>query len=459
MSVRRSIFVLMLVTLVVPVLVFSVRANQSRQQQTTQQLQTALVTRGTVDVTVTALGTIEASQTVNLTFALPGRIRDVYFQAGDFVQAGEVLARQSDDAQRIALEQAQLALDLATLQRDQLMAGPDEGQLQVAQANIDAAEAALYSIQNAVSAGDLQAAQLSYDAAVQSLTDAQQARATASGGQSDEAYALLDARVGEASFNVETARLQLETLQNSTSGQTGAAYARLQQAQRELERLQAGPTQAEIDRADAQIAQAQLRVDQAQTALDRALLIAPFDGLIAAVNIEQGGIAAPGLPAMVIMDTDPLRLTVQVDEIDVRQIQEGMPATVRLDALPDDAFSAALERIALISSNEGGIVSYDVDVQLAQVSDPRVRVGMTAEATVIVEQREGVLLVPNEYIRLDRTTGRAFVNVLDGDGKLREIEVTLGLQGENSSEITEGLREGDTVAVDLTADDIGLFGG
>jgi len=55
------------------------------------------------------------------------------------------------------------------------------------------------------------------------VTDAQAARATASGGQSEEAYALLDARVGQATFNAEIARLQYEALQNSDPAQIAAA--------------------------------------------------------------------------------------------------------------------------------------------------------------------------------------------------------------------------------------------
>ncbi|MDX2160130.1 MAG: efflux RND transporter periplasmic adaptor subunit [bacterium] len=460
MSIRRSIFVLVLLVLLIPVIAFSVRANRLENQADTsvQQLQTYTVGRGEVEVTVTALGSIEADQTARLSFTTAGRVTDVYFQAGDYVLAGDVLARVQSDSQRIAVEQAQAALDLALIQRDQLLEGPDEGQIAIAQANIDAAEAAVYAVQNAVSPQDIQAAELQYQAAQQALTDAIQARTTA-GGRSEAEYALLDAQVGEATFNAETARLQLENLRSGTQGQTGAAYARLQQAERELERLQVGASQVELDRADAQIAQAELNLEQAQTALARTALTAPFDGYIQAFNIEVGGIAAPGLPAVELTDVEPLNLTISVDEIDVRQIREGMPARVRLDALPDEEFPAVLERIALISTNEDGLVSYDVQVQLDQVDDPRVRVGMTAEAAVVVEARDGVIVVPNLYIRLDRTTNTAFVNVLNAAGQLEEIEVTLGLQGPDASEILAGLREGDVVAVDLAGDSLSLFGG
>jgi multidrug efflux pump subunit AcrA (membrane-fusion protein) len=131
---------------------------------------------------------------------------------------------------------------------------------------------------------------------------------------------------------------------------------------------------------------------------------------------------------------------------------------VQVDALPDVRLAARLERIALVASNENGIVNYDVQVRLDD-SDARVRVGMTAEASVVVESRADVLVVPNQYIRLDRTRNQAFVNLLDADGTLREVEVTLGLQGEDNSEIVAGLNEGDVIAVNLAGDAIPGLGG
>ena len=458
MSVRRTIIVLTLVTLALPAVVFSIRANRPQTDTTDQNLQQYTVTRGDVEVTVTAIGTVEADQVTRLSFTSAGRIVALPFEVGATVQAGDVLAQLNDETQQLAYEQALLALDLARLQKDNLLAGPDEIQITIAEANVDSAQGAINAIFNAVSDEDVRAAELSYQQAQQALEDATQARATASGGQTEEAYALLDARVGQASFNAEIARLQLEELQSGSGPELNAAYSRLAQAERELEQLQAGPTQAELDRADVEITRAQIQVDDAQAALDNLRLVAPFDGIVTAVNLEVGSLAAPGLPVVEIADLDPMRLTVQVDEIDVRQIQEGMPARVRVDALSGVTLEAVLERIALVPISDLGIVNYDVRVRLDN-SDPRVRVGMTAEATAVVESRQNVLVVPNQYIRIDRVLDQAYVNLLEEDGTLREVEITLGLQGQDNSEIVSGLREGDIAAVNLAGDSIGVFGG
>jgi HlyD family secretion protein len=458
MSVRRSLLVMMLVFLLLPAVVFYSRANQGEVQTPAAQLQQYVVTRGDVQVNVTAIGRIEADQVARLSFTGAGQVSELAFEAGDYVLAGEVLAQQENTVQQNAVQQAQLALQMAELQKQKLLTGPDEGQIRIAEANLQAAQSAAAGIASAVSPEEILALELAYQQAQGVLDAATQARATAPGDQPEQAYALLDARVGQASFNLEIARLQLEAARTGSPAASGAAYARVTQAERELERLQSGPTQAEIDRADATIEQRRLELEAAERALERTVLTSPFEGYVSTVSTEIGAVTLPGVAALELTDTNPLRLTVQVDEIDIREIREGMPAMVRLDALSGVELDATLERIDLVATNNAGIVSYDVLVRLDE-TEPRVRVGMTAEAAVVVESRSDVLVVPNQYIRLDRGRNRAYVNLLNADGTLEEIEVTLGLQGQDSSEIVSGLREGDVVAVDLGGDALGLFGG
>lgn len=459
MSVRRSLFVLLLLVMALPVIVFYRRANPPQAMETTRRFQEIEVVRGEIEVSISAVGRIEADQVARPSFLTGGRVIAVPFEVGDVVLAGDVLAEIENEAQQLAYTQAELAVELAEMQKTRLLEGADEGQIRIAQANIDAAQAAMASIAGAVSPDQIRALELAYAQALSAVDAAQQARSTAPGEQPQAAYDLLDARIGQASFNAEIARLQLEQARTGASaGQRSAAAARVQQAQAEMDRLLAGATQVEIDRADALIAQERIRLAQAQTALDRTRITAPFDGVIGAVNLAVGGLAAPGVPVVELIDLDPLRLTVQVDEIDIRQIREGMAARVRVDALPNVELPAILERIALVGENAGGVVSYDVSVRL-DGSDPRVRVGMTAEASVVVESRQNALVAPNAYIRLDRTTGRAFVNVVDAAGKLVEVEVVLGLQGQDRSEILSGVSEGDIIAVDISGDRISPFGG
>ena len=151
-------------------------------------------------------------------------------------------------------------------------------------------------------------------------------------------------------------------------------------------------------------------------------------------------------------------MVVQVDEVDIHKIREGSSAKVKVDALPGVELPATIEAIALVGTNDNGIINYDVHVRL-DANDPRVRAGMTSEASVAVDQKSNVLSVPNEYIRLDRLHDKAYVNVVDKNGHLEETEVTLGLQGDDTSEVISGIEKGDVLAVSLGGDSLAIFGG
>lgn len=457
MSALRSLFVLMFATLLLPILVFAGRASQVATNKPTQNLQLYTVVPGRVEAVVTAIGSIEASEAVHLSFTSPGRIDELMVQQGDYVLAGDILMQQVNEVQQLAYDQASLALEMAELQMEKLLQPVDESRIRVAEAQVNSAWGAYLSIQNSVSDDEIRAAELRYQQAQSALNDASRARTDADADQPEQAYLLLDAQVGQASFNAEIARLQLESLRSGNSRQLNAAYARVVQAQRELDQVKAGPTQAEIDRAEVAIRQAQTQLDQAQTALNRTSIVAPFDGIVSALNVEIGSLVTPGMPVIELTNVSPLHLTVQADEVDIRQLREGMAARVQLDALQSLQIPARVEQIALVGRNEGGIVSYDVKLWLEE-QDPHVRVGMTAEASMIVNERSNVLVIPNSYIRLERGQNRAFVNVLRENQTLEEVEVRLGLQGQDSSEVVSGLREGDVIAVDLSAERFSLLG-
>jgi HlyD family secretion protein len=456
MSVRRSLIVLAFVTMLLPFVVFSARANQSRAASPTQNLQFYIVQKGNLEVAVNATGTIEAQADAKLSFTRSGRVVEILVNPGDYVKAGDLLARQVSDTEKIAVQQAQLSVQLAALQKQNLVKPPDDSSIKIAEANLNSAWGAYTSLQKAVTPEDITAAEVKLEQAEKNIQYAEDERRKYPWGTTD--YQLTDAKVGAATFNKEIVRLQLDSLRNGNKAQLNTAYARVVQAKRELDRVKAGPTQAEIDRADIAIRQAQAQLDQAQMNLNKMTLIAPFEGVVSAVNLEEGALALPGMAVIQLTNVSPLHVTVQVDEVDIRQIREGMAGRVRLDALPGVELGSTLDQIALVGQNDNGIISYDVRVTLKE-NDPRVRVGMTADTSVIVDERKDVLVVPNLYIRLDRQKDKAFVNVMGADGKLKEVEIRLGLRGQDNSEVLAGLQPDDQVAVNLSGDRFSILGG
>jgi RND family efflux transporter MFP subunit len=457
MAVRRSLVLLTLFSLgLLPFLTFGSIAQQIQQESPARNLQLAVVERGDVELTISAIGEVEADEIANLSFTRSGTITELLVDEGDYALAGDVLAHQDNRIERIDYEQALLRLASAELDLQDLQDDPDERDIRVAEANIDRAWGVYSSIDGNITEDDIRAAELRLQQAQDALTSANEARQWAGGDDID--IALLDAEIGQAAFDSEIARLELDDLHTSNQADLNAAYTIVVQRQRELEQLMAGPEQWQFDQAQVRIEDARMDVDQAADNLNLLSVVAPFDGVISGVNIEQGEVVAPGMAALEITKIDPLKLTVEVDEIDIRQVRPGMEAVVELDALDDVDFPATVQQIALVGREEDGIISYDVDLTL-QSDNPRIRVGMTAEASMIVESAADVLIIPNQYIRLDRRTGRAFVDLVDAEGVLTEHEIELGLQGQAVSEVVSGLSEGDTLALDLEGDRFSFFGG
>jgi HlyD family secretion protein len=448
MSVRRSLILLTLVSVLLPVGVFLMSSQQEARQeanriQTREATQTYTVQQGIVLITVPAIGTIRAQQVVDVSFLVSGQVAEIPVHDGDYVEAGTPLIQLKNRAQVIRFDQANLSYETAVRQYQDLTT-VDENDLKVAQANVQSAQGQYSGVANAVSPETVQAAQLQYDQALVAVDGAQKARQNASPTLSDESIALLDAKVGEATFNAEIARLHLEDLQSSNSGELGAAGARINQAQQQLAQVQAGASQFDLDQAQVTIDQAQMQLDQAQLNYDRTILIAPFAGVVSGLNVEVGQRINGGVPLVQIVDVTPMTLKGTIDEVDLRQVSTGMDAQVEMDALPNTLLDASIDQIAPAGTAQNGLVSYDITLNLNTLDD-RIRPGMTAQANIIVQQENNVLIVPNRFVQEDREHGTYSVNILMPDDTLQPRTVTIGLRGDDYTEIKSGLKASEIV--------------
>jgi len=461
MSVRRSLVVLFILILGLPIVIFG-RSNLTTPQDDQiilSNLQLYEIRQGTVAQTVTALGNIEADEVVQLSFLVPGRVEEILIQVNEYVLPGDELVRLENETQQLQYQQALVTLDQALLEYEDLLT-VDEETIRLAEASVDAAFGTYLSAANSVSDEDIRAADLAYEQALAAAEELRLNRDRLGGqfGADSNAYISADARYGEATFQAEIARLQAEELRTASAPQAYAAYSRYLEAQAQLEQTLAGPSQSEIEVAQANITQAENQVERAETAFARTILQTPIEGVVTAMNAEPGALIVPGATVVEVTDISPLGLTVQVDEIDIGLVEVGLPVRVELDGLPDVQFPATVSSVAPLGTPSGGIVSYDVEIAL-DTEDTRVRVGMTAEATIVIEEQADVLVVPNLYIRRERSTDRTFVNVLREDNSLEEVEVTLGMQGRDTSEVISGLEAGDLVAIDLGGGAVDVFAG
>lgn len=173
-------------------------------------------------------------------------------------------------------------------------------------------------------------------------------------------------------------------------------------------------------------------------------LLAPLDGLIIVKNVVPG--QAVTATDVVLVMSDHLIVTTQVDETDIGQISVGQSARINLDAYPKDFVTGKVIRVGFESKTVNNVTIYEVKVLPETVPD-FMRSGMTANVKFTSEVRTKVLLVPAEAVH--REKGKMTVSVPDPAqaGKMIETEIRVGISDGKKMEVLSGLKEGDIVLI------------
>jgi HlyD family secretion protein len=409
---------------------------------------------------VNATGYLAPQSQLNLYFATnaPQPVAEVGVALGQAVQAGQVLARLDDQELKLAVTEAEQALAAASLKLKAIQDPPRAEDIALAEASLRLARNQVYAASLGKTPEEVEQARLNLVMAQNALN---QTYATMDRLVAQNQWAQKNALQSQADRQVEEAQIadqQYHAAQGKPPvGPIASAQAAVERAQADLDKLKGGPTAEDVRIAELQVSQAQAAVDIARHNAAGTQITAPFDGVVAAVNLHVGEPAAAALPAIVLADVSRFHLDVSVDEVDVARVAAGQPVTITLDALPNLTLAATVERIAPSATVNAGVVSYAVRLDLAQ-TEAALRGGMTATAAIVVAQADDVVLVPNWSVARDRNTGQTFVGLLRA-GKIDDVPVVLGLRDELFSEVKQGVSAGDVVAVGTSQDKFQLIGG
>jgi macrolide-specific efflux system membrane fusion protein len=171
-------------------------------------------------------------------------------------------------------------------------------------------------------------------------------------------------------------------------------------------------------------------------------IIAPIRGMVIARNTEPGQTFTAN-DAVFVM-SDQLTVKAQVDETDIALVKLRQPANVTLDAYPEHAFKGEVEAIAYDAKTVSNVTTYEVDVQ-PHNPPAFLRAGMTANVRFHVASKQDALLLPSAAIKV--RDGRNYVLVPGDSSTQVEREVRVGLNDGRTTEIAEGLAEGDKVLI------------
>jgi multidrug efflux pump subunit AcrA (membrane-fusion protein) len=340
-----------------------------------------------------ATGSFAGDEQTDVAPAVGGKVVNVGFDLGSFVQKGQLLVQLDDRDARLRLEQSQAQVEQqqATVKQAEEKLGLKPGQAFDPQRVAEVASARL----------------------ALELANKQQAR-----------------------FDrlIETGDVS-----RSNYDQQKAQRDQLQQ-QLEATITQARQNYAAIQTARAGVAAAQSQVDQARKAISDGRITSPISGYVADRTADPGEFITTSMKIATIVRTNPLRVRIDIPEQAVPSIRTGQTVTVTTSAFPDRTFSG---RIARMSPNVTA-TSRTMTVE-AEVDNPNneLKPGQFATIRIQQPQTEAAVLVPQKAVRTDGNVSRVFVIK---NGRAEQRLVQLGQTEGDLIEIKTGVAADEPVA-------------
>lgn len=364
---------------------------------------------------VVAEAVIEPARRSELRFSAGGTIVEVMVEEGDAVAEGDLLVRFDAMDTALRVQEAELALAHAEAQLAQAKAEPRSEEIAVAETALEVARAVVS--QTLAQRDELLVGGTDVDiAAARAQVAAAQVEQVRAEIQHDQTMECFNVKLPDGSKRKicpalgryeEQARAALhaatdgltaaETALEATEGEAWArlrdaeaavesAVARQEIAQARLDLVSGGSRREDVSAAEARVAQAEASLTAIRAALEDLEIRAPFDGIIARVNVDVGDTAAPGMVVVIVATLDELQVcTTDLTELDVARVSEGQRAMVTVDALPDSQLAGVVVKIGEQALSAQGDVTYPVTIDLDR-DTPGLRWGMTAVVEIGVDE-------------------------------------------------------------------------
>lgn len=455
-----AVSVVAVLALIVIISVFATRKDEA--EVTTVKLEVKPELRQTV----TASGEVRPIRYIKLTSEVPGRIEEIYVNAGDQVTQGKPLVRvdptQLQSSQEAQWAAAQQAINDVQSARN-AVSNAEQG-LVVAESSVASARQQLVSLQTAVDR-----AQVDLNVAQRELK--RNSDLIEAGVASRAEYDAARDRFDQAKIALQTARANLESQRIAVSESMERAN---------LQKIAVKEARTGIKSSEMRASQQQALLRGQSSQRSKATQLSPLTGVVADIPTRVGEYAVAGLsttPLMTIADMSTINVEVNVDETEISNVEVGQQAKVKVDALGDKEIVAVVTQknpLAVSKSDTQGGLSNRVNVQEAKEfkvtvelrdmpDDVRnsLRPGMSATATITTKTKNNVVAVPLEAIvekaapspspaaagaaptpsSSEKPKSVKGVYLLEAN-KVRFIEVTTGITGEADIEITSGVKPG-----------------
>lgn len=333
------------------------------------------VVRGELRSEVLGTGTLEARVHASISPKIAGRIRRIAVDQGDRVSQGSVLV---------------------TLDDDEL-----QHQVEIAQANLEAAQAAIDRLKS------------------------DEVRATAILTQSTSEHRRNEKLAAENAVPQSAVDKSLESLAIAEAGVARAVSA--------------------VTEGRKQLVTAEKTLQLHQAQLDDTQITAPFDGLIVKRQRDAGDIVVPGSPILTLISTDELWISAWVDETEMSRLRVDQPARVVFRSEPGREFSGKISRLGREADRETR--EFVVDVRVLELP-ANWAIGQRADVYIETDRKSAVTLLPPPYLVWRDDEPGVFI---DAKGTSEWRPLVLGLRRHDLVEVVNGIEPGEKAVMPATA--------
>lgn len=351
------------------------------------------INRGSIAAKVEFPGNLKAKTQVAVFPKTGGRVASVNVNVGDKVNQGQVL---------YTLDTAELNANLQAQQ-----AG-----LEAANANLQKTSDSGLAQQISQAQQSLQKSQVEFESAKDNYDKMQKLYA---------AEAISKKELDDAKNRYDRASIDLNTDQNNY----------------DLVQGKIGPQNTRA--AAAQVAQSQAGVNSVQIQINNATITSPISGIVAAKDVEVGQMAGGQSGSVTVIDSTTVTAEITVPDKILGKIQVGQSIPVVITALENKEVTGVIETISPQANSKDS--SYIVKIKIDNPNG-ELKAGMFAKVLVQAENKDNVLIVPNQAIKMEN--GVNYIFIVE-NSKIRKVAVNTGISDNKFTEVSGNIKENDDI--------------
>lgn len=434
------------------------------------------VKKGDIFEEVSASGKVKIGEKINFNFKNSGRIEKIKVRVGDRVKSGQVLSKLETGDLENEIEKAKISLQISKTNLEIAKEKLDLTQnlLESAKTNLrnNFKDASLKSHQAflALEAFNLKYAQSNFHH--QDWVKLIEAKDTIQTERDNINKILLNENINYAFFEIQSSLQKIwqalkifrETIgqeiyyKNLISlddysaihfqeSQIILAEQKLENSQNDFnvakENLKLA--QQDLNLAENKVKEAEIFLKSLQDNFENSFLQSPVDGVVVEISKNEGEIIHPAEKFIVLLSEKTPFIEAEIAQVDIGKIKKGQVVKIQFDGIENEIFKGEIFEMEPAETEIGGVVYYKVKITILDKGE-KIKPGMTADLSIVVNEKKGILTLPQRAIF--KKDDKEFVFLLKGN-KQKEIEVKTGLKGEGGEVeiISPLLKEGDRVIV------------